>query len=252
MKLLKRFMLFIQGFFIFNILWYILSLLVNMNVLPKPTEIYFGRNPLYEDKLYLHIGASLYRIFAALSLSLVLGLIIGLLMAYSSPCSKILNPLVYFTYPIPKTALLPVVMLVFGLGNDSKIILLVFILIFHTIISVRDGVLNISAETLYPLKSLGASNLQLFKHVLFPAILPELLTNTRLSIGTALSILFFAEAYGTSYGIGYYILDAWTRINYIDMYTGILAISLLGFFLFFTIDVIEEKTCKWKTKDSQS
>jgi NitT/TauT family transport system permease protein len=66
------------------------------------------------------------------------------------------------------------------------------------------------------------------------------------SIGTALSILFFTEGYGTQYGIGYFILDAWNRIDYLDMYGGILIISLLGFVLFILIDILEEKVCKWK------
>lgn len=65
-------------------------------------------------------------------------------------------------------------------------------------------------------------------------------------MGTAISILFFAEGYGTNYGIGYYIMDAWNRIDYISMYSGIVVISLLGFGMFTLIDMLEEKLCRWK------
>lgn len=246
MKTIKKIKTFTLGFIIFNILWYLFAVIVDMRVLPKPTDIYFNMNNLYGEKLYIHVLASLYRIASGLIISLIIGAFIGLLMAYSKTWNKILNPLVYFTYPIPKTALLPVVMLLFGLGDTSKIIIIVLILVFQIIVAVRDAVLNIPVETYNPIRSLGASRLQIFTHITGPAILPELLTTLRLSIGTALSILFFTEGYGTQYGIGYYILDAWSRIDYVGMYSGIVIISLLGFVLFILIDILEEALCKWK------
>jgi NitT/TauT family transport system permease protein len=246
MKPIQKIKIFIQGFLMFNVLWYIIALAANTRVLPKPTVVYISLNKLYGEKLYLHIGASLYRVAAGLAISLMIGISIGLLMAYSKKWNKLLNPLVYFTYPIPKTALLPAVMLLFGLGDISKITIIVLIVVFQVIVSVRDSVLNISPEVYNPMRSLGASRLQKFRHITVPAILPELLTNIRLSVGTSLSILFFTEGYGTQYGIGYYILDAWTRIDYIGMYAGILVISLLGFALFISIDILEEAVCKWK------
>jgi NitT/TauT family transport system permease protein len=246
MKPIQKIKIFIQGFLMFNVLWYIIALAANTRVLPKPTVVYISLNKLYGEKLYLHIGASLYRVAAGLAISLMIGISIGLLMAYSKKWNKLLNPLVYFTYPIPKTALLPAVMLLFGLGDISKITIIVLIVVFQVIVSVRDSVLNISPEVYNPMRSLGASRLQKFRHITVPAILPELLTNIRLSVGTSLSILFFTEGYGTQYGIGYYILDAWTRIDYIGMYAGILVISLLGFALFISKDILEEIVCKWK------
>lgn len=247
MKALKKIKIFIQGFVIFNILWYLLAITINMRVLPKPTAIYLNMGNIFSEKIYIHVLVSLYRVAAGLSISLIIGVFIGLIMAYSNTWNKILNPLVYFTYPIPKTALLPVVMLLFGLGDTSKIIVIVLILVFQIIVAVRDSVMNIPSETYNPLRSLGASKLQIFAHVTLPSILPELLTSLRLSIGTALSILFFTEGYGTQYGIGYYILDAWSRIDYIEMYAGIVILSLLGFTLFILIDILEELVCSWKS-----
>lgn len=246
MKTVKRIKVFIQGFIMVNILWYFLAAAIHLRVLPKPTDVYLNMSNLYGEKLYIHVLASLYRVTGGIGISLVLGVSIGLLMAYSNTWNKILNPLVYFSYPVPKTALLPIVMLLFGLGDTSKIIIIVLILVFQIIVAVRDSVINIPSDTYGPIISLGASNLHIFSHVTIPAILPELLTSLRLSIGTALSILFFTEAYGTQYGIGYYILDAWTRIDYLGMYAGIIVISILGFILFILIDLLEETVCKWK------
>lgn len=247
MKIRKKLLVFIQGFITFNLLWYLFSLKVNMKILPSPTEVYLNMFKLSDQELYKHVLVSLYRVSSGIIVSLIIGSLIGLLMAYSKTWNKILNPLVYFTYPIPKTALLPIVMLLYGLGDKSKIIIIVLILVFQIIVAVRDAALNIPYETYNPIRSLGASKLQIFSHITLPAILPELLTTLRLSIGTALSILFFAEGYGTKYGIGYYILDAWSRISYLEMYTGIIILGLLGFVLFMLIDILEESLFKWKS-----
>lgn len=246
MKAGHKIKVFIQGFVMVNILWYILAVIIDMRVLPTPIAVYQNIGNLYDGRFFLHVLVSLYRIMWGLGISLVLGVSIGLIMAYSKTWNRFLNPLVYFTYPIPKTALLPVAMLLLGLGDASKIAIIVLIIVFQVIVAVRDAVLNIPAETYNPIRSLGASRLQIFRYITLPAILPALLTNLRLSIGTALSILFFAEAYGTQYGIGYYILDAWTRIDYYGMYAGIVVISLLGFVLFILTDMLEEAVCKWK------
>ncbi|MGE5630757.1 MAG: ABC transporter permease [Caulobacteraceae bacterium] len=246
MRSREKVKLFLQGFIMINILWYFLAVIAHTRVLPTPVEVYLNLNHLYDSRLHIHILVSLYRVACGVGISLLLGVAVGLMMAYSGTWNKILNPLVYFTYPVPKTALLPVAMLLFGLGDTSKIILIVLILVFQVIIAVRDAVLNIPSETYNPIRSLGASRFQIFRYITLPAILPAMLTNLRLSIGTALSILFFAEAYGTQFGIGYYILDAWTRIDYMGMYAGIVAISLFGFVLFVLTDILEEAVCKWK------
>ncbi|WP_042276549.1 ABC transporter permease [[Clostridium] dakarense] len=248
MKVLKKIETFVKGFIILNLLWYIFSMVMDSRIVPKPHEIYMYIPKLFEQDFYMHISASLYRVLIGLLISFLIGSTIGLLMGYYKNINKLLNPLIYFTYPIPKTALLPVVMTIYGLGDGSKITLIVLITVFQVIVSVRDAVSNILSENYNPLISLGATKLQLFRHVTIPAILPEILTNIRLSIGTAFSVLFFAEAYGTNAGVGYFIQDAWTRINYIEMYSGIVILSFLGLILFILVDFIESIVCRWKVK----
>lgn len=245
---LKKIWTFTKGFIVLNVLWFIFAIIMDSRVLPTPDKIYMHLPKLFEEGFYVHIIASLYRITIGLLISFVIGTIVGLLMGYSKKINKLLNPLVYFTYPIPKTALLPVVMTLYGLGDASKITIIVLITVFQVIVSVRDSVINVDKEHYYTLISLGASKISLLYHVTLPAILSDILTNIRLSIGTAFSVLFFAEAYGTSAGVGYFIQDAWTRINYIDMYSGIVVLSLLGLVLFLAIDFIENTVCKWKNK----
>lgn len=244
-KLMKQSCLFLEGFFIINLLWYISYLTVQTTVIANPITVYQNFGKVFENHILIHILASLKRIGIGVFLSLLVGIPIGILIAYSKNANKVLFPLVYFSYPIPKTALLPIAMLLWGMRDGSKIIILFLIIVFQVIVAVRDSVNQIDKSFYLITSSAGASRLQIIRHITLPAILPELLTSLRVSLGTAVSVLFFVEGYGTRYGMGYYIVDAWSRIDYIGMYSGIIVISVVGFFLFVLVDFIFEKLCAW-------
>ena len=111
--------------------------------------------------------------------------------------------------------------------------------------SVRDAVAAIPAETYAPLYVLGASFVQIVRHIIVPASLPKFITAVRVAMATAISVLFFTETFGTQYGIGYYIMDAWLRVNYLDMYAGIVVLSTMGLLLFALLDWAERRLCAW-------
>ena len=86
---------------------------------------------------------------------------------------------------------------------------------------------------------------QIYRHLIIPAVLPEILTSLRISVGTSIAVLFFAENFATTYGIGYFIMNSWSTVNYTAMFSGILALSLLGLALFKIVDIIDAKLCAW-------
>lgn len=229
----KKVTVYAKGMLIINLIWYVIHLIFQTRIIPDPIRVYRSFYLFFQEGMLWHIGSSLCRIFAGVLIALLLGSLTGYIMSVSERCNKIINPLVFFTYPVPKTALLPIIMTIFGLGGVSKIILITMIIIFQIIITVRDSVTGIDKEYIYNIRSMGASQGQILIHVVIPDIVPGILTSLRVTIGSALSILFFCEAYGTSWGMGYYILDAWTRIDYISMYKGILILSSVGIALFF-------------------
>lgn len=245
-KLRNSISLFLEGFLLINILWYIGYLVVRKTVIPNPITVYQNFGKILSDDILIHILSSLERVGLGLSLSLLVGIPLGILMAYSKCANKILYPLVYFSYPIPKTALLPIAMLLWGMRDGSKIAIIFLIIVFQVIVSVRDSVQNIDPSLYLVTVSAGASKGQIIWHITLPAILPELLTSLRVSLGTAVSVLFFVEGYGTRFGMGYYIVDAWSRIDYIGMYSGIIVISMVGFALFAAVDFFAEKLCPWR------
>ncbi len=245
-KLLNQICLFLEGFLLINVIWYIGYLTVQTTVIPNPLTVYMNFGKVFEDDILIHILYSLNRIGQGLLLSLLIGIPVGILMAYSHRANRILYPLIYFSYPIPKTALLPIAMLLWGMRDGSKVAIIFLIIVFQVIVAVRDSVQNIDPSLYLVTVSAGATKAQIVRHVTLPAILPELLTSLRVSLGTAVSVLFFVEGYGTRYGMGYYIVDAWSRIDYIGMYSGIIVISIVGFLLFAAVDFLSGRLCAWK------
>ncbi|MNJ55760.1 putative aliphatic sulfonates transport permease protein SsuC [compost metagenome] len=96
------------------------------------------------------------------------------------------------------------------------------------------------------LSTIGAGAWYKFYHVTLPGALSVILSTIRISLGTAISVLFFTEIYGTEYGMGFYIMDAWLRLDYSGMYAGILLFSLLGFILFLIVDLLDYWFMKWR------
>ena len=234
------------SFICLNVLWWLASITMNQNMLPSPIAVYQHLATMNPQIVWLHTYNSLIRLFWGMFIAIIIGLVVGLLMGRYPKVNQLLDPIVYLTYPIPKIALLPIIMLLFGLGNASKIILLVLIIVFQVILSVRDGVKSIPSSYYYHLYVLGASTFQQFYKITLPAAYAAILSAIRIALGTAIAILFFTEVYGTSYGLGFFIMDAWGRLDYLVMYSGIFILSLVAFILFQLIDFAESRANKWR------
>jgi NitT/TauT family transport system permease protein len=244
---LKKCVCFLLGFVTLNLLWLAAALLLGTRALPGPFTVYAHFGEVFSSGIISHIGASLLRIATALLLAFACGVPIGLLMASSAHWGRLLHPLVYFSYPIPKTALLPVAMLLLGLGDGSKVLILSLTVLFQVIVAARDAAAGIDPGFYQVAISAGAPKSALLWQITLPAILPELFTSLRIGMGTSLAVLLLVEAYGTRAGVGYYILDAWSRIDYTEMYGGIIVISLTGAALFLAADLLFAKLCRWKS-----
>ena len=236
----------LYSFIVVIVLWWAVAGILTLPIVPSPYKVFLTIMVIFKSKMEIHVMYSLGRILAGIIISILVGVPLGFLMGYFNRVDKIMSPLIYFTYPVPKLALLPVVMLLFGLGEVSKLLMIILIIVFQIIISSRDAVKSIPEETFRSLQSLGASKLQTFTEIILPASLPEVLTATRLALGTAVSILFFTETFGTEYGMGYFIMDSWMRVNYLDMYAGIVILSFMGFCIFTAIDIAEGYVCSWR------
>ncbi len=235
----------LYGTFMIFIFWYLLHILLQSPVIPNPVDTVLTFIRILPSILLPHVLASLGRIIAAAFFSLIIGLPLGLWTGMNERADRLITPIVYILYPIPKIAFLPVLMILFGLGNTSKIVLISIIVVFQIVVTTRDGVKELSKEYFTSAKSLDMRGYQLYEHIIIPAVMPKIITALRLTVGTSIAVLFFSENFAARYGIGYFIMNSWVIVDYVQMFSGILALSLMGLLLFKIIDIVENRFCAW-------
>ena len=230
------------------VIWQLMSMLVNQPILPSPLLVGVTFvNQLVNGSLLGHFLASLWRVLASTFLAIALAAPAGLVLGQSKRLNSIFSPVIYLLYPIPKVVLVPIVLLFFGIGNLPKIVIIFLILFFQILVLVRDQAANIRLELLQSVRSLGAGRRALFRFVYLPASLPAILTALRQSVGTAVAVLYIAELFATQKGLGYYIyFNGSTLFDYPAMYAGIVALSLMGLGLYFSVDWLEHRLCPWQ------
>lgn len=228
------------------VVWQVISMGVNQPILPSPWVVAKTFVVEIQHTLLLHFLASLWRVLASMVISVLLAAPAGLVLGQSPRYNRIFSPFIYFLYPIPKVVFVPVVLLLLGVGDFAKILVIFLILFFQVLVLVRDQAASLRPELIQSVRSLGAGRRALFRYVYLPATLPAILTALRQSVGTSVAVLYVAESFATQYGLGYYILlNGSTLLNYPAMYAGIVAMSLLGLGLYFGIDGLERWLCPW-------
>ena len=226
--------------------WQLASILINQPVLPPPWEVLRAFVLALPEELGRHILVSAWRVVASIAIAIAFAVPVGLGLGLSPTANRLAAPIIYLLYPIPKIVFLPVILLLLGIGNLSKISVISLILFFQMLVVVRDEAASLRPELIASVRSLGAGRRALFRYVYFPACLPAVLTSLRVSIGTAIAVLFFAESFATTSGLGYYIIiETWGRLDYAEMYAGVIAMSLLGLALYFAVDSIQRRMCPW-------
>ena len=232
---------------VLGLLWQALALLVSRPILPGPGEVLATFAVEIFGELGLHALVSLWRVLASIALSVALAVPAGLILGQSVRLNRLLSPLLYLLLPIPKVVLVPILLLFFGIGDLPKILIIFLILFFQILVLVRDQAAGLRPELIDSVRSLGAGRRALFRFVYLPASLPAILTALRQSIGTAVAVLYVAELFATQRGLGYYIyLHGSTLFDYPKMYAGVVAMSLLGLALYFAVDGIHHRVCRWQ------
>jgi ABC-type nitrate/sulfonate/bicarbonate transport system permease component len=237
---------FLTGLVLLGI-WQIAAVIVNLPILPDPYEVLRVFSREIQNGLPNHFVFSLWRVFAGMALSVLVAVPVGLAIGGSKTLNRFFSPLIYLLYPIPKVVFVPVVILFLGIGDTAKIAIMFLILFFQIVVLVRDQAAGLPPKLIQSLHSLGAGRRALFRFVYLPASLPAILTALRQSIGTAVAVLYITELSATKYGLGYYIYyNGSTLLDYPAMYAGVIAMSLLGLGMYFTVDWLERKWCQWK------
>jgi NitT/TauT family transport system permease protein len=236
----------VWGIFGLLLAWQLLALLLRVDLLPGPWAVGQALVKEVPRGLGRHFLVSGWRVIASIVLAMVTAVPAGLVLGQSQRLNRLFSPVIYIVYPIPKIVFLPLILLFFGIGDSSKIFIIFLILFFQILVVVRDSASALRPELIYSVRSLGAGRRALFRFVYLPATIPAALTALRVSVGTAIAVLFFAESFATTSGLGYYIItESWGRLAYPEMYAGVVAMSLLGLLLYFVVDWLERRLAPW-------
>ncbi len=202
-------------------------------------------NGFVDSTLAEHTLASLLRIFAALAVSLIIGVPAGIAIATSRIGKGILDPIVEFLRPLPPLAYLPLIIIWVGIGEASKVTVISLAMLPPIILSTAAGVKSAPGDFVNAARSFGASRLQVLLHVILPGAIPSILTGTRIALGAGWSTLVAAELVAASQGLGFMIQSAAQFLVTDIVIGGIIVIAAIAFLLEILARLIERLFVPW-------
>ena len=237
---------YLLGFLFVGGVWFIGSWSLGEVLLTDPittTKAFF--EALCTEVFWGHIFASLSRLIIALLVSIVVAFPLGLLLGHSRCADWLGSPILFITYPLPKIVLLPVFFMLVGLGDASRVLLIALTAGYQLLVITRASALSIDPTYEKSFFSMGGNRWQAVRYVYIPAALPELFTALKIAVGTAIAVLFLAESFATTTGLGYIIMDAWGMGDSLLMFVAILGMSVMGLVVYSCIGLAERVFCRW-------
>jgi ABC-type nitrate/sulfonate/bicarbonate transport system permease component len=189
---------------------------------------------------------SLGRVVIGFLIGAIPGLALGLVMGTSRILRAALNPMVGALYPIPKSAILPLLLLVFGTGEGSKYAIVASGVFFLVLLNTVAGVLGIEPVYLDVGRNFGANRLQAFWTIALPGALPLIFTGVRLAWGIALILIVVGEIFASRSGLGYLINNAYQTFQVEKMYAGLIVMSVIGYVSFLVLDELQRWLVPWR------
>ncbi len=209
--------------FISNIGW------IDQRYVPSPVTIArAGWDLTLTGELAVDIGATLRRLVVGYVLGAVPGIALGMVMGLNRWIRAAIDPLVAAVYPVPKIAILPLLMLAFGLGDGSKVAVVAMSVLFLTIINTTAGVVQLDRIYFDVARNYGTPWHKLFLRVILPGALPTIFAGLRISLGVSLVVLVSAEFVASDAGIGTLIWTSWQTLVIENMFVGIIVVTVLG------------------------
>lgn len=222
---------------------------IDTRFFPAPSAIFAVAGTLIQSgELWANVSVSLVRIAIGFTIGAVPGIILGLAVGLFSPVRALVQPLVDGTFPIPKIAILPLFIMIFGIGEESKYAIIAVAVVYLVLINTAAGVRNIEPIYLDVGKNFHAGKLLMFTDVALPGALPLIVTGLKLGMGVALLVIVSAEFVGAKSGIGFMIWNAWQVFQVEKMYVGLLVSALIGFGTAIVLTWLERVLIPWKAR----
>ena len=221
--------------------------LLDPRFFPAPTSI-VGTfwSLLVSGELWRHTYATMTRIIVGFLMGAVPALILGVLLGLAPLARAFATPIVFALYPVPKVAILPLIMLIFGLGEMSKYVVIAIAVFFLVLVNTMAGVLHIDRIYFDVSKNFNTSRRDLYLRVVLPGALPLIFTGLKLGIGVALIVLVTSEFVGARTGVGVLIFESWQVFAIERLFVGLVVVSFLGYVLSLLFDELERFLIPWR------
>ncbi|MBE7494286.1 MAG: ABC transporter permease [Verrucomicrobiaceae bacterium] len=233
---------------IFLVVWHFLVRLSGSDLFPTPMEVVRGIRELIEKGLLLkYIVASLFRVSWGFMLAVLVGVPLGLILGWFRAAFQALNPMIQILRPISPIAWIPVAILWFGIDDTAPVFLIFLASVFPITVSSMAAVQNMQLVYLRAAQNFGVKGPQLFRRVILPAALPQIITGIRIALGIAWLVVVAAEMIAVNSGLGYLIIDARNAGKRYDLVVaGMVMIGLIGLVLDLLIRQLEKfDEVKW-------
>ena len=216
--------------------------------LPPPSEILdtaldLARNGYQQTPLWMEIALSLARALSAFAVAILVGVPLGIAMGMAPNFGALIDPFVQFLRPLPKLALIPLVILWFGIGEVSKVLLIFVSASLSIVVGAAAAVGNVRRQQLRAGQALGAHGFALFRHVILPHMLPELFVTIRLSLGIGWTTLIAAEMIASDAGLGWMVVNAGAYLRTDIVMLGIVLLGATGY----ALDLVLVGLQRWAT-----
>lgn len=234
-------------------IWWLTSELIhNDQLLSTPPEVWHAIGPLIANgNLRQDIIASLTRVLAGFALGTVAAVPIGFALGWYPLCRRLVEPWLQFFRVIPPIAIIPLVILWLGIGEESKVFLIFWAVFLQVIIAVIGGVAAVDAITIRAARVLGASDMSLFLDIAVPASVPYILVGMRLGLAAGWTTLVAAELVAASKGLGYLIVQAGNYREVPVIMLGIIVIGILGLIMDRLFLIAERRLTRWQERDAR-
>ncbi|ARF14132.1 MULTISPECIES: ABC transporter permease [Sporosarcina] len=231
------------------VLWEVMSRtgILDIRFFPPPsTIVQTFYDMVMSGVMAKHVGVSLYRIFIGFLAGVIPGIIVGLLMGLYSPIRHFVQPIVMALMPIPTLALLPIIIILFGIGDLSKVVTIAGSVFFPVVINTAAGVLNIDKIYLDVANNYQTNQWNFFFKIALPGALPVMLEGIQMGQAIALLTIVAAEMMGATSGIGYLIWTSYKAFLLPEMYVGLILISFFGYLFSLILRALQNKLLPWR------
>ncbi|MFW6287386.1 MAG: ABC transporter permease [bacterium] len=233
--------------------WYIITKLgiFSSTLVPSPYRVLNSFINIFENgyngvSIWLHLWASFRRLFLALFFAIITAIPLGLLSGYSNKIEAVIDSVVEFYRPLPPLAYYTLLVLWFGIDDESKVILLLLAAFAPIYIACVSAVRKINKDYILSAKSLGANQKSIFFKIVLPASLPEIFTGVRTAFGVSYTTLVSAEMVAAVSGMGWMVLDASNFLKSDVIFVGIIIMGFTGLIVDTVLRFIEKKIIFWK------